>query len=101
MNKLSQLVLVAGLCLSLNGYAVGITITTCTHGGTQYSIGTGGVCPDYVGDDAGTSHPSPWVHTHKADNSEAYYELDDMREYEESPGHCEVAKTQKFEDTGL
>jgi hypothetical protein len=102
MKKQSQLVLVSCLCLSLNGYAVGMTVTSCTHGGVEYALpnGSNGSCPDMVGGtDAG--YPASWPHYHSADNTVIY--TDDPAtgyRYTGSPGHCEIAKKQSFEDTG-
>ena len=100
MKKLNQLILIAGLGLSLNGFAVGVTVTSCQHAGIDYSFGGTGTCPEYRGTDA--NHPSTWTHVHSGDNNDAYFILPDNSILREgSPEHCEVAKKQTFEDTGL
>lgn len=100
MRKLNQLILITSLSLTVNSFAGGITITTCQHAGIDYALGTGpAICTEYRGTDAG--YPSTWTHVHSGDNTESYFILPDETIIYGSPGHCEVSKSSKFEDTDL
>jgi len=84
------------LTISLSTNALAITVTACNHGGVTYAFGPNGVCPNYVGTDAGLA--SGWTHYHANDNSSAYNKKDSNGDIiNENVDHCTIAKEETQE----